>query len=471
MRMGYIKTNKIVSPKQITKSGDIIDPVVNDYCSSLILRYTDIINRHDITNMSVPEVIELLTDAQAEASYSDYARQHIRNMINTGHERNAKTYKLALENLERYLGTNKIVFSQLTSAALNGWIKSLSYTRRAKEQYSICVRQMFKKAMIDLNDEERDIMRIKFNPWSKVQIPKCDTSEKKAISAEECRLFFNRPLPQTKMISSLPELGRDVAMLILCLGGMNTVDLYNLKKENYRNGIICYKRSKTRHSRSDEAYFEIRVEPFIKPIFEKYLDKTDSEYLLTFYQRYCDHDSLCSNANSGIKKICTDMGIPKKEQYSCYSFRHTWATIAQNDCDANLYEVAFGLNHSHGMKVTRGYVKIDFTPAWKLNAKVIDFIFFSDKRSKQGLAQDTELSNDKIFRFSAKTLINAKAYYMGQTLAEIEDIGYNNIEEVIRILSHDLPGTIPDRAAVQFRIINKDSQREAVYERTKGKGF
>ena len=47
--------------------------------------------------------------------------------------------------------------------------------------------------------------------------------------------------------------------------------------------------------------------------------------------------------------------------YCVYTFRHTWGTIAQNDCDANLYEVAFGMNHSHGLKVTRGYVKIDYS--------------------------------------------------------------------------------------------------------------
>ena len=38
-RMGYIKTDKIVSPKGIAKSGEIIDPVVNEYCAKAILRY------------------------------------------------------------------------------------------------------------------------------------------------------------------------------------------------------------------------------------------------------------------------------------------------------------------------------------------------------------------------------------------------------------------------------------------------
>ena len=104
----------------------------------------------------------------------------------------------------------------------------LSLTNRAKEMYPTCLRQIFKRALIELNDEERGIMRIKYNPWLKVSIPKSDSTVQRAISAEACREFFNRPLPETKMISSLPELGRDVALLSLCLGGINTVDIFEL---------------------------------------------------------------------------------------------------------------------------------------------------------------------------------------------------------------------------------------------------
>ena len=60
------------------------------------------------------------------------------------------------------------------------------------------------------------------------------------------------------MVDPLPELGRDVAKMVLCLAGMNTVDIYELRKEDYRNGCICYKRAKTKKFRADDAYFEIR---------------------------------------------------------------------------------------------------------------------------------------------------------------------------------------------------------------------
>lgn len=471
-RMGYIRTDKIVKPKHISKTGEITDPVVNKYCADMILHYSDILNRHDISKMKVLEVIELLTTDQDVISFTNYAKRHIDKMINNGHDRTAKNYKLAVAHLQRFIGSTEITFAQLTSGTINRWIESMKHMARAKEMYPINVRQIFKAAINELNDEERDIIRIKFNPWNKVQIPKADKAEQKAISAEECRLFFNRPLPRTKMLSSLPELGRDVALLVLCLGGINTADLYKLQKSDYHNGVIGYKRAKTRHARSDEAYMEMRVEPFIMPTFEKYLDKTDSPYLLTFHNRYCDFDSFCANANTGIKKICADMGIPAEERYSVYTFRHSWATIAQNDCDANLYEVAFGMNHTHGFKVTRGYVKMDFTPAWELNKKIIEFVFFSNARSKQGKAKDLEETKDKLFRVTPKMLICAKAYYMGEVLAQIEDVGFSNVDQVVKALARRMPlDSVPDRATVQFRLVNKDSGREVVYEHTKGKGF
>lgn len=252
-KSGYIKTDKFVTDQQISRKGEIKDAVVNEYCAREILRYNEMINRHDISHYTVNELIEFLLESETEVCFSQYARQYINNMENSGHKRNAKNYHLAVSHLERFLGTNNIMFSHLTSAILKRWIQSLSKTNRAKEMYPTCVRQIFKKAFVDLNDEERGITRIKFNPWLKINIPKSDTTVQRAISAEACREFFNRPLPRTKMLSSLPELGRDVALLSLCIGGINTVDLYELKKQTTTMALSAIKEprhvtaARTRH--------------------------------------------------------------------------------------------------------------------------------------------------------------------------------------------------------------------------------
>ena len=470
-KVRYIKTDKVVSPNGLSKAKEIKDAFVQKFCAERILFFNSILNTVDTTTWSVNKVIEYLQKDNADICFSDYARQHINKQINTGHERTSKNYKLALEHLERYFGTTKVMFSQLTSNNVNKWVESLASTHRAKEMYPTCMRQVFRAAVAELNDYDNNIIRIKNNPWMKVSIPESDRTTKRAISPEDCRRFFSAPMPETKMLSPLSEFGRDVAKIILCLGGINTVDLYSLQKTDYHNGVIGYKRAKTKHSRKDEAYFEMRVEPIIKPLMEKYKADDDDPYLFNFHTRFHDSDSFNANVNNGIKKVCKSMGLPKEQWYCVYTFRHTWGTVAQNDCDATISEVAFGMNHIHGFSTTRGYIKVDFTPAWELNAKVIDFIFFSTKKSKQGKAQDLDNPDDKAFRLSAKKLVYARAYFKGEVIAEKTDIGFHNIEEVIASLVPKFPDTIPPRSAVTFRIKDIDGDKELICERTKGKGF
>ena len=176
---------------------------MNSYCSQEILRYTELINQKDISNFSVNELIDFLQNS--DACFSDYASHLISRMEAEGHDRNAKNYRLTVNHLQRYMGTTRMMFSLLSTTVLNKWIDSLSLTDRVKEIYPTCVRQIFKKALIAHNDEERGVIRIKYNPWIKIAIPESDTTEKRAISAEACREFLNRPLPKSKMLSPTPE--------------------------------------------------------------------------------------------------------------------------------------------------------------------------------------------------------------------------------------------------------------------------
>lgn len=459
----FIKTDKIVDQKGIGKNKEVKDPFVLQYTTNKIAYFVEILNKVDISSWNVHEVVEYLKTGSSDVCFSDYARKYHDNMINEGHARNARTYELAYQHLERYAGTNKLMFSKMTSTFISGWIRTLLTTARAKEQYPVCVRQIFKQALLDYNDYDTGIIRIKTNPWPKIKIPKSDPSEHRAISMEDCRAFFAAPLPESDRKYPLAELGQDVAMMILCLAGINTVDLFFLQKSNYKNGIIGYERRKTRQARADKAYFEIRVPGLLQPVIEKYLDKTDSPFLFNFHSRLTSYDSFNANVNIGIRQICEKvLKLEKENCYSGYTFRHTWATVAQNECGATLSEVDFGLNHAQHSRLARIYVKVDFTPAWELNEKVIEKIFFTEEQSS---INNNEKQENGLFRFSAKHLIKGTLYFKGKILASVEDIGFNNIEEVISTLMKQLPDTIPARTMVQIRIENKDKGQIQDYTR------
>lgn len=462
----YMKTDKFVNSKGLdAETGNIKDVFVVKYCANKIADYVERLNKVDIVHWTVYDIIEFLNKADEDVCFSDYARKYKFEMAKSGQVRNSRNYEYSYNHLERYAGTNKLMFSRFTTQFINGWIKTLSTTSRAKEMYPICIRQIFKAAMQEYNDYDKGIIRIRTNPWGNIKIPSADVPEKRAISPENVRNFFSAPIPDTRMKCPVPELGRDVAMMVLCLCGINTVDLYHLKKADCSDGIIRYRRAKTKKFRADGAYMELRIPDILRPIFAKY--HSDDDYMFNFHKRYVDSDSFGANVNGGIRAICKSMGMEREKYYCVYSFRHTWGTVAQNNCGASLEEIAFAMNHASAHKVTKGYILQDYEPASVLNQKVIDFLFFSAPEERKVEVEDNSMD----IRLSPKYQVQGEAFFRGHKVGYLCDIGFSNKEEVIAALVDQLPEDIPDRCMVQFRIENMDKSQVAVYERMKGKGF
>lgn len=83
-RHGYIKTDKMVTRKELNKQGEIKDPMVVSYCAQLILDYNRRLNEKEIKNWSVGEIVDFLTKGDCDVCFSDYARLHIDRMIDRG---------------------------------------------------------------------------------------------------------------------------------------------------------------------------------------------------------------------------------------------------------------------------------------------------------------------------------------------------------------------------------------------------
>ena len=66
------------------------------------------------------------------------------------------------------------------------------------------------------------------------------------------------------------------------------------------------------------------------------------------------------------------------------------------------------MNHGSAHRVTQTYVKKDFSPAWELNDKVVEFIFFSDNPGKEELRRgEKKLETDRI---SKNNLLRGTAF-------------------------------------------------------------
>ena len=454
----YIRTSWMVDDKGLSRDKqDVIDPFVSEQTSKLIAGYYSMLNRLDTQNWTAKEIVDFIQFGKDGISFSKYARKHIDKMIARGQERTSRDYKWALYSLEKFAGENEVMFSQLTYSFLSRWIDSLAQTSRSKEKYPINLRQIHKAAMLEYNDEDRGILLIQ-NPWPKITIPKGDTPNKRAIAPSMLRKFFGIVPDFSRFTHPLQELAQDVALMSFCMCGINSIDLFYAEKGQYHDGILHYNRRKTCKSRSDNAYFEIRVPQFIIPTFEKYLSKDkESPWLFDFHDRLSNADSFNANVNAGISQICKK--VSPGFHASLYSFRHSWATVAQNGCGASLSEIDFALNHSTN-KMARVYTMIDYSPAWELNDKVIDYIFFSNKEPG---------NNDEIEgffeRMSKYNLIRGELFINGERVSVIEDTGFSNVDQVITLLISSLSDEIPRPTKVQVKITNLDKQQTQLYQR------
>ena len=114
-RISYIKTDKIVNDKGLVKSTkEIKDPFVRKACDIIITDYIDRLNKVSTSTWDVQEVVKFLKEGTSDLCFSDYARQYQAKMIQDGHARNARTYELAYQHMERFAGTTKVMFSHLT---------------------------------------------------------------------------------------------------------------------------------------------------------------------------------------------------------------------------------------------------------------------------------------------------------------------------------------------------------------------
>lgn len=365
-KIDYIKTDYyIVADKYV--DGEITDKIVSGNCTIKIRDYMVKLNFEDITNWTVKEVVDFLTCESDTIKFIPYCIKFIDQLVNEGRGKSASNYKCAVKSFELYFG-NQISFQEINTKGLENWIKSLSGTARAKQAYPKSIKTIFDAGCLEYNDYNRNIIKIPNRPFIALKIPKAEQPEKRAIEASAIVKLMNVS-PTTKR----SELAQDVAKLMIYLVGINTVDLYYLTHDNLKNGKLCYNRRKTMNGRPDKAYIEVKVKSEIDYLFEKWQGRGKN----LFDWGYKNEADFNKYVNIGLKKLCADIKIPNVDSYT---FRHSWATIAINDCDISLSDVAFCLNHSTEHKVTERYVKKKFDKIDIINNKVIDFIFRPKKK-------------------------------------------------------------------------------------------
>lgn len=389
-KSAYIKTEYRVSKKQLTKEFDLKDPFLLRELNNRIATFEEIKVQKlglKIEDYTAKELVVYLTNQiksqGAEIDFIEFSNNHIEKLEKEGRKSYAVSFRSTVNALIDFFKSEKVSINQITSKSLTEFDAYLKTTRTMKRvdqfnrEYTITrtaqkdttvylrnIRTLFNAALSAYNDEDKGEIAIRHYPFKKFKIKKDKEPEKRNLSIDQIRkiIEYNG--------TGRTELSRDVFILSFMLVGMNMADLYEATE--IKEGRINYERQKTKGRRSDNAYISIKIEQEVLPLIEKYRDPSKKR-VFRFHEMYSDSHIFGSNINKGLKKLAEEIGI--EEPLSTYYARHSWATIARNDCRISKDDVHMALNHvDEKTKITDVYIARDWGIVDDANRKVIDLL-------------------------------------------------------------------------------------------------
>lgn len=371
-----LKTEIILTDADLTKAKKIKSLAVKQEVDDIIKSYRSTLQKlgaAKVESMSLEEVYSSLinVDGKVEApDFFEYVNSIIEKFIQNGSKGMASNYRSALNAFKEFKGVNRISINEINGKLVSEFAnylktadsrryknKKVKNSGRALTLYLSILRAIINRARAEYNDEDQEQILIKVNPFAKFKIPKEVRPPKRALQVDKIRMIRDLELSQEM---NRARMARDCFILSFYLIGINSADLFD--HPPVVNGRLTYERKKTRTRRQDKALISVRVEPEAENILNRY----------EFYKLYSTANTFNSAINQGLKQVGKLIG---EQGLTFYAARHSWATIAVNDCEVDKYVVHEALNHSDDtMRVTDLYVKRDWSMIDRANRKVLDYL-------------------------------------------------------------------------------------------------
>lgn len=335
-----LATTLVCTAADLTRSLKIKNPTILNKSDALIAKMrteASGISPFDLEDHDVDWVVNRIKSGLAEKSFRLDFFTWADTFIMSKDKSTRKTYSVALNAFERYLGKREIDINDITRPLLHEFVdtfdsqKKVWYNRHTGEKrisskdkvskgssttYIVKLEHIFKAAKDRYNDEDSGQILIPKSPFDK--IPKTYPLHKgqrnlgrelmqRIISAEE-----ENPLIRTALDAFIVSFG---------LMGANVADLYYAGK--VENEWV-YNRLKTVNRRSDHAEMRVKIQPELRPFLDRL--KGTGDRWLNLQEYSGSKDSCTAKINHYLKRWCEKEGVPV---FTFYAARHTWASLAR----------------------------------------------------------------------------------------------------------------------------------------------
>lgn len=354
-----LPTTFYVTKNDITRSGKIKNQQILYGVNKIIENYRDRISKMGIEydNKSIDYIVDKLKHPVVECEFFT----HVEDLLKDKKQKSRATYKYVSKLVLEFVGTRYLNMKMMDYDFFRRFEKFVSKGRTPGTVNLVMayLKAIYKSAVIRFNDEGNQVL----SPYvlTAYELPKRKETEKRALSIGQIKKLMYAEISDRKL-----EMARDVYILSFCLMGMNLKDMYECEKPE--DGVVRYKRAKTKERRMDGAYMEVVIDDRIKYLVEKY---EGTERLFNIHKLFPTYEKFYVFIYLRLKRLSLIIG----EKFTIYSARHSFATIAYNECGIDKYLVHQMLNHVDSeTRITDVYIKRSFDNINNANRKVLDLL-------------------------------------------------------------------------------------------------
>lgn len=384
----YIKTNIVVEPEHLTRSGNLKHQGKADLADAEVKKWRDAVASLPsyVTNeMSLEGIVRAIERKLAEgAEFSLNFAQYGLRLAERRKGNTARGYRSAIQGLVRYFKHEPDI-SEITAKAMRGFEDFLRnegkviynhWTGKSKEKdtsksegtvvrYISNIRAIYKQARKEFNDPDLGVMRIPYDIFEYYSAPLAPAPEHRNIPIEWVQLMID----QRKELKRRERFAIDTFLISFGLMGINTVDMYTCEKA--KDGVVHYFRSKTKDRKADRGEMYVRIEPCIKEIMKDYLGR---DSMFDYKDRFKNVEGLIVSVNEGLRQWIDRNKLGK--DFTSYAARHTWGTVAASkQVGVDYAIVTEGLTHSNQSRtMDMVYIRKDWERVWDANAKVLGLL-------------------------------------------------------------------------------------------------
>lgn len=303
------------------------------------------------------DVIDEFKRYAHEYSLFNFMESLIAKLKQNGKVRTSETYKSTLNSFKKFRQDKDIMLECLSSdimEAYEAWHHKRGLAPNTISFYIRILRAVYNRAVEDDIIENR-------NPFRHVYTG-VDKTVKRALPLAVIKKIKALDLSLTPTL----DYARDMFLLSFYLRGMSFIDMAFLKKSDFKNGYITYRRRKTGQQLIIEWTKEMQI------ILDKY-PENKSDYLFPIIrntgtnERWVYHN-IGYNINYSLKSVAKILGITIP--LTMYVARHSWASAAKAK-GVSLSVISEGMGHDNETTTQIYLASLDTTIVDKANSLIL----------------------------------------------------------------------------------------------------